>query len=108
MRNTCHPHRLVGRPPRQPTWALRVPTLIPHHLFLSYCMLTPFLICSAAIARIPAAIPDLDSVVCTLVSCVHPCPRCLRADSRCSYRYLPAPAPIVYLSEQPCTVGLYK
>src|SRR5882672_6469896 len=102
-----HPHRRVGRPPHRTTWALRVPTLVPHHLFLLYYMLT-LLDFSAAVTRVPAAIPDSDSVVCTLVSCLHPRPLLLHADSRCSYRYCLAPAPIVYLSGRPCIVGLYK
>src|SRR5882724_556027 len=36
---TCHPHHLIRRSPSQQTWDLRVPTLCPSNLFLSYCML---------------------------------------------------------------------
>src|SRR5882724_8813054 len=36
---TRHPRHLVGRSPSWWTWALRVPTLVPLNLFLSYCML---------------------------------------------------------------------
>src|SRR5882724_11193818 len=35
----CHSCHLVSRPPSQQTWDLRVPTLFPFNLFLSYCML---------------------------------------------------------------------
>jgi len=37
---TCHPGHIVGRPPSQWTWDLRVPTLFLFHLFSYYCMLT--------------------------------------------------------------------
>ena len=36
MRHSCH---LISRPPSRRTWDLRVPTLFPFNLFLSYCML---------------------------------------------------------------------
>src|SRR5882724_4573985 len=36
---TCHPGHLIGRPPSQQTWDLRVPTLFLCNLFLSYCIL---------------------------------------------------------------------
>src|SRR5882724_682217 len=35
----CHSCHLVSRPPSQRTWDLRVPTLFPFNLFLSYCVL---------------------------------------------------------------------
>jgi len=35
----CHPGHLISRPPSQQSWDLRVPTLIPFDLFLSYYML---------------------------------------------------------------------
>src|SRR5882672_10164667 len=77
-------------------------------IYSCYIACLPPFDCSAAITRILAAIPNLDSVVCTLVSCLHPHPLRLRADSRCSYRYPPAPTLIVSLSGRPCAVGLYK
>src|SRR5882672_6199752 len=72
----------------------------PSFLTIYSCYITclPSFDCSAAVTRVPAAIPDSDSVVCTLFSCLHPRPLLLHADSRCGYRYCPAPALIVYLS----------
>src|SRR5882724_11292049 len=35
----CHPCHLIGRPPSQCTWDLRVPTLFLFNLFSSYCVL---------------------------------------------------------------------
>src|SRR5882724_5461913 len=44
---TRHLRHLIGRSPSQWTWALRVPTLVPLNLFLSYCMLMLlWLLCS--------------------------------------------------------------
>src|SRR5882672_12074253 len=66
MRNMCHPHRRVGRPPHWPTWALRVPTLVPHHLFLLYYMLTPFRL-------LRSCYPHTSCHSRFGLSCMHPC-----------------------------------
>src|SRR5882724_3827007 len=59
----CH-H--ISRPLSQQPWDLRVPTLFPLNLFLSYRMLM-LLNCSAVPTRVPGLDPDLEA------HCMHPC-----------------------------------
>src|SRR5882724_7842276 len=50
----CHPGHLVGRPPSQWTWDLRVPTLFLLHLFPYYCVLILLsLLCSGCMCTCP-------------------------------------------------------
>ena len=85
-------NHVPGRPPHQNTWVLSIPTLIPSHLFPSYCRMM-LLNCSAAIACILLSFPTRSPTVCAPMSCSHPCLLPPLADSFQSYRYLPSLCP---------------
>jgi len=69
--------------PSPATWALRVPTLVPHYLFLSYCMLTLLLIAPqllpACLLPFPFGLGGMH-----LVFMLHPVLFCLHGGQRCS------------------------
>src|SRR5882672_8110572 len=94
---THHGGRLVGRPPRQQTWALRVPTLVSCYFGLVYFIDTPFRLQDRWIHMLPHS-----QIGCRLYAPLYRLsgfvPRFPHADSHCSYRLAPFRVPIIHQS----------
>src|SRR5882724_7438891 len=95
------------RPPPQPTWVLRVLTLIFLLLSAPYYLLMPLLL-HRTIVPTPSLIPDQRPHICSPVSHSHHYPHSLHVDSHHSSLTLRPSVPMSYEAQRFCVSFVYK
>jgi len=103
----CHIGCLISRPPPQPTWVLRVPTLIYLLLFALYYLLMPLLL-HRTVVPMPSLIPDWRPHICSPVSHSHRYPFSLHVDSQSSSLTIQPFVPMSYEAQRLCVSFVYK
>src|SRR5882724_9419758 len=95
------------RPPPQPTWVLRVPTLVFLILSALFLLLMPLLL-HRTVAPRPSLVPNLRPCICGPVPHSHCDPLSLHADSRHSSPTIQPCVPMSYEAQQLNVYFLYR